>query len=95
MKDFIDVRRITKQYETAKALNNVSLTIPEGSLTAIVGKAAAERLVLIRKFTCRHQNLLRRKRRVTPTDFERPVRGYFILFDKLEFIWKILLSIHQ
>ena len=39
MKNFIDVRRITKQYETAKALNNVSLTIPEGSLTAIVGKS--------------------------------------------------------
>lgn len=39
MKYFIDVRRITKQYETAKALNNVSLTIPEGSLTAIVGKS--------------------------------------------------------
>ena len=29
MKNFIDVRRITKQYETAKALNNVSLTISE------------------------------------------------------------------
>lgn len=43
MKDFIDVRRITKQYETAKALNNVSLTIPEGSLTQSSGKAAAER----------------------------------------------------
>ena len=39
MKDFIDVRRITKQYETAKALNNVSLTIPKCSLTAIVGKS--------------------------------------------------------
>ena len=43
MKDFIDVRRITKQYETAKDLNNVSLTIPEGSLTQSSGKAAAER----------------------------------------------------
>ena len=39
MKNFIDVRIITKQYETAKALNNVSLTISEGSLTAIVGKS--------------------------------------------------------
>ena len=47
MKDFIDVRRITKQYETAKALNNVSLTIPEGSLTAIVGKSGCGKTTLL------------------------------------------------
>lgn len=47
MKNFIDVRRITKQYETAKALNNVSLTIPEGSLTAIVGKSGCGKTTLL------------------------------------------------
>lgn len=47
MKDFIDVRRITKQYEIAKALNNVSLTIPEGSLTAIVGKSGCGKTTLL------------------------------------------------
>ena len=47
MKDFIDVRRITKQYETAKALNNVSLTIPEGSLAAIVGKSGCGKTTLL------------------------------------------------
>ena len=47
MKDFIDVRRITKQHETAKALNNVSLTIPEGSLAAIVGKSGCGKTTLL------------------------------------------------
>lgn len=47
MKNFIDVRRITKQYETAKALNNVSLTIPEGSLTAIVGKSGCGKTTIL------------------------------------------------
>ncbi len=46
--DFLDIRNVSKQYEGHRALDNVSLTIAQGSIHGLLGPNGAGKTTLIR-----------------------------------------------
>ncbi len=52
MKDLLELRKVYHYYEKAKALEEVNLTVEEGSLDAVIGPNGAGKSTLLRVISC-------------------------------------------
>lgn len=68
----IEIKGLTKKYKTKTAVNNISLTVEEGELFALLGVNGAGKTTTVRMLSCLSE----------PTSGDGAVHGHSILTDK-------------